>query len=242
MSRRNWSGPLIGGVLMATGACSSTAPLGRDAGADARTSLPACTWPASLDPVADGAVGRCVAARAYLSCTSASGAGEACLSDDPAQCPASAGSPVAVETFSGCQDQCHADEYAVGCGGAGPGPWPPPPTGCRAGPIGPGGGTISCCPCAPSSPPDAGDAPTASDSDGGRFSCGLGATCDARSEVCEHVSGGAPPGADFFACIPLPAACADDLSCACVTNQLRGRGAGACAATGGGLTVDIAVP
>src|SRR4030081_3933934 len=80
--------------------------------------LPACTWPASLDP-SDASDGRCVAARAYLTCTAPGGGGAACISNDLTQCPGSAG-----ET---CEDQCHADEYGAACGKVGPGSSPAPP-------------------------------------------------------------------------------------------------------------------
>ena len=61
------------------------------------------------------------------------------------QCPG----PDAVpdETFSECEDQCDADEYAVECGGVGPAPSPPLPAGCRSLLSGPGGGITGCCPC-----------------------------------------------------------------------------------------------
>jgi len=78
--------------------------------------------------------------------------------------------------------------------------------------------------------------------DGGIFVCGSAATCDGRSQVCEHVQGGVPPGVDLYECIPIPAACDGDVSCACVTAALQGRGAGECSAIGSNLTVEIDVP
>jgi hypothetical protein len=87
-----------------------------------------------------------------------------------------------------------------------------------------------------------GDAPFVTGDDGGAFACGLAAICDGRSEVCEHVAGGAPPGVDSYDCTPIPAECDHDVSCTCLTNALRARGAVACTAAGSDLTVQIAVP
>lgn len=87
-----------------------------------------------------------------------------------------------------------------------------------------------------------GDALVVTNEDGGIFLCGSALTCDGRSQVCEHVQGGPPPGVDFYECIPIPAACDSEVSCACVTAALRGRGAGACSAAGNHLTVQIDVP
>src|SRR5882672_3533948 len=63
------------------GACMPSA-----SGGDA-TTLPACTWSPTFDQT-DAAAndGRCVAARALLSCTSDAGIGGDCISDDPTQC------------------------------------------------------------------------------------------------------------------------------------------------------------
>lgn len=105
--------------------------------------LPVCSWPASLN---DAAPRQCSAARAYVACTYPGGAGEDCMSDDPTTCPGA--------SAASCTDLCHADEYAVGCGGVGPEPSPPLPSGCRSLPANPGGGVSGCCPC--EAPPDAG--------------------------------------------------------------------------------------
>jgi hypothetical protein len=240
-------------ALMAVSACGgkaaqSDSSSGSDSGAQSgsnssggvTTTPVACDWPASLDP-SDGAIGQCIAARAYLSCEGSTGGGEDCLSNDPSQCPGP--NPIIGVTFSGCKDQCAVDEYAVACGGPGPGPWPAPPVGCRDLLPGPGGGTVSCCPCAgPDSADSGGDTLVVTDDDGGSFACGNGATCDGRSQVCEHVEGGAPPGVDFYGCIPIPSACDRDVSCACVTTALRGRGADQCSATGSNVTVQIDAP
>jgi hypothetical protein len=87
----------------------------------------------------------------------------------------------------------------------------------------------------------ASDALVVTDDDGGSFTCGSTSTCDGRSQVCEHVQGGVA-NADFYACIPIPSACDTDVSCACVTSALKGRGAGQCSAAGSNLTVEIHVP
>lgn len=113
-------------------------------GVGAVTTLPACTWPAAFDP-RDAATGQCTAARLYLSCVGSNGGGEGCLSNDSMECPGP--NPTPGVSYSHCTNQCRPDEYALGCGGPGPGPWPQPPPACRALPSGPGGGSISCCPC-----------------------------------------------------------------------------------------------
>jgi len=77
---------------------------------------------------------------------------------------------------------------------------------------------------------------------GTTFDCGGAATCDATRQVCEHVAGGAPPGVDFYECIDTPPACAANQTCACVVEQLKGRGAGPCTADGIDITVGISVP
>lgn len=74
------------------------------------------------------------------------------------------------------------------------------------------------------------------------FDCGGTVTCDAASQVCEHVGGGAPPGVSFYSCVALPTACSGDRSCACVTAALQSRGAGGCSAPDGHITVQINVP
>ena len=89
----------------------------QDAGVQDGGGLPACTWPAALDPTDASPRGQCVAYRAFLSCKGSNGDGEGCLSNDPTQCPGP--NPVVGVTFSDCQDECNADEYAVGCGGVG---------------------------------------------------------------------------------------------------------------------------
>jgi len=81
-----------------------------------------------------------------------------------------------------------------------------------------------------------------SDGAGEVFDCGGTMTCDAASQICQHVAGGAPPGVNFYSCVEIPTECAGDLSCACVTTALRNRGAGGCSATGNQITVQINVP
>ena len=192
----------------ASGADASTPPSGPDASAVGVTSggtapLPACSWPASLDP-ADGATGQCGAARMYLACKGSNGGGEECLSNDPAQCPGP--NPIVGTTFSACTDQCDAGEYAVACGGPGLGPWPTPPAGCRALPSGPGGGSVACCPCDPGGAPDAAsDAVVVTAEDAGIFTCGNSSgACDWRSQICQHVMGGPAPGWTSISAPPFP--------------------------------------
>jgi hypothetical protein len=235
-------------ALISMSACGSdSAQSGSRSGVDAGTNgtaaspdgqsggntaaLPACGWPASLNAVA-GAVGQCKAARTFLSCQGSKGDVEGCLSDNATQCPDAA--PIVGETFSACTDQCEADDYAVACGGPGPGPWPAPPAGCRDLPSNPGGGSTSCCPCVPAEQ-------VATNNNAATFACDS-ASCDVHTQICEHVMGGIAPGVDFYSCIPIPASCDSDISCACVTNALRGRGADNCQANGSQITVQIDVP
>jgi hypothetical protein len=228
----------LGTIATFAGAgCSST----RSETGDASRVLAACGWPASLDRGADGAIGQCVAARTYLACTASDGSGENCLSDDPTQCPGP--NPVIGVTFGSCRDLCKTNEYAVACGGVGPGPWPSPPAQCRTLPPGPGGGSVACCPCGSDAPRSdaAGDMSTTPIDASDPFDCGGTVTCDAASQVCQHVAGGVPPGVDLYSCSPIPTACAGDLSCACVAAALS-PGAGRCTAAGAHLTVQIDVP
>ena len=118
---------------------------------DAATKLPACSWPASLDPSDAGSRGQCVAGRAYLSCAGSNGGGEDCLSDDLTQCPGPNATPGV--TYSNCKDLCDEDEYAAICGTVGPPPADAsmaamqPPSGCRMVAANPGGAEPYCCPC-----------------------------------------------------------------------------------------------
>jgi hypothetical protein len=110
------------------GDAGTTAPADggdRDALAVGDSSLPACTWPASLDRP-DVYTTACIADRTYDICET--------LDDGGSRCGVNA---------------CMADEYAVSCGGPGPAQPPPLPTGCRSVVSGPGGGISGCCPCDP---------------------------------------------------------------------------------------------
>jgi hypothetical protein len=110
--------------------------------------LPACSWPASLDPTDTMNGGQCVAARTLLSCP-LSGATQLCISNDPTQCPA--GGAQAGAPSGPCRDHCQANEYAISCGTIGPGNHAAlvasPPTGCHGALTTPGGIYFECCPC-----------------------------------------------------------------------------------------------
>jgi hypothetical protein len=137
-----------------TGCYGSGSPdagmVGSEAGSHVAATLPACTWPASLDPI-DASNGQCVAARVYLSCAGSNGGGEGCLSNDPTQCPGPNVTPGV--TYSNCQNQCQAHEYAMVCGFIGPAPQDAsnsasnPPSGCRIVATNPSGSEPYCCPC-----------------------------------------------------------------------------------------------
>jgi hypothetical protein len=107
----------------------------------AKDPLPACTWPASLDPT-DAGNGQCRAARAFVSCDLSNGGIQGCLSNDPAHCPDQ--QPGTTQT---CHDQCGAHEYGIACGAMGVGLTSPPPEGCRNMNATPGGIVFYCCPC-----------------------------------------------------------------------------------------------
>jgi hypothetical protein len=99
-----------------------------------------CHWPSNLD---DAGPDQCHAARALVACHDATGATCVCLSDSTDSC-ASCG-----VGFSGCQDECGANEYAVNCGVVGPSPngIPDPPAGCTQKSVTPAGTAQYCCPC-----------------------------------------------------------------------------------------------
>jgi len=151
------------GVVCAVAVLASLACSGRVNGeADGpveTTTMPACTWPASLDP-SDASQFQCTAARMLLFCDFANGIGEDCISNDPTRCPYSgplSGGPVSGGSSDaapddgggfGCKNQCTPGEYAVSCGpGSALGPAampPPPPSACRTVL---GGDALYCCPC-----------------------------------------------------------------------------------------------
>jgi hypothetical protein len=69
------------------------------------------------------------------------------------------------------------------------------------------------------------------------FACGEGATCDGLNQICAHVVGEAAPG-----CITLPTACVRDVSCGCLVDALRERGASQCSGEGRHLSLRIDAP
>jgi hypothetical protein len=123
------------------GQCVPAEP-NRDSADGGETALPACSWPAALDPAPGAPVGACKAARHFLECSAGAGVHIGCLSNDATTCPAGAPAGASI-----CQDQCNPGEYAVSCGAIGPGSWPAPPAACRTLPPNPGGITFACCPC-----------------------------------------------------------------------------------------------
>ena len=124
-------------------ACQSS----NSASSDSSTlGLSSCDWPSEFSAV-DAGDGQCWAAHAYLACGSSNGAGMTCMSNSLTECPGA--NLMQGVSYSGCKNQCNLDEYALACGEPGPGPWPQPPASCRTLPSGPGGGSFSCCPCAP---------------------------------------------------------------------------------------------
>jgi hypothetical protein len=128
--------------VLHTAACGDTKSLAMDAGpvsdvssvADAKEdTLSSCSWPASLD-AAEASTDRCIAARAFVTCTS-HGLTETCLSDGSILCSG--------ESAGSCSDACRTDEYAVSCPVS-----QTPPTGCRTAPGGANPELLFlCCPC-----------------------------------------------------------------------------------------------
>jgi hypothetical protein len=123
---------------------------GTDATLEGRdgTTLPACSWPASLGPN-DASTGACRnASRAVLSCTQPSGAGELCLSNDLVQCSDMSAAAAAPSGAPRCQDLCQPDEFGIICGPIGPTTTGAnPPSNCRSLLPTPAGIVFYCCPC-----------------------------------------------------------------------------------------------
>jgi hypothetical protein len=71
------------------------------------------------------------------------------------------------------------------------------------------------------------------------FDCGEALRCQQDVEYCEVFTGGAAPGFVSYDCVPAPAACEGEASCACI--DVPG-GAGACNDSGDGVVVQIATP
>lgn len=172
---------LMAPLLIAITGCSGNG--GRGDNGEVSAALGSCHWPASLSAPANASPppsdspwaswGQCSAVRAYLSCTTSSGAGAGCPSNDPTQasCPgipsfsggSSNGDASTSETASTfvCLDVCQPTEYLVACGpGPGPSPGPNsaipvtgpkaganPPAGCRALGATPASLNTLCCLC-----------------------------------------------------------------------------------------------
>jgi hypothetical protein len=69
-------------------------------------------------------------------------------------------------------------------------------------------------------------------------------TCDGVTEYCLHGAGGVMTpdggGSTYFACNPIPAACATNHTCACL--QSNSGSAGSCTEKGGKLDLDVPLP
>ena len=80
-------------------------------------------------------------------------------------------------------------------------------------------------------------------SDGGTgaqpFACGSSLTCDALTQYCEVGEGGPCCNPPSYSCKPLPAACAQDRTCACMNTAVPGAG---CTASNGAVTMTFAYP
>jgi hypothetical protein len=100
-----------------------------------------CSWPSSLN---DAGPGGCTAALALVSCTNSAGDTCGCLSSSMESCAVGA-----CSGYSGCRDQCGANEYAVACGSIGPSAQESanPPAGCTTKLATPAGIVYYCCPC-----------------------------------------------------------------------------------------------
>jgi len=132
------------GASCLNGACAASTSSESDA-----TTLPACTWSATLDATDAAVDGSCRAARMFLTCTSDAGDGADCLSDNSMEC----GPNLSPDVSFVCHDECGPQEYGLECGGPPrePPPDPPvqsdPPAGCRGIAFTPGGVAFYCCPC-----------------------------------------------------------------------------------------------
>jgi hypothetical protein len=120
-------------TFLAVGSCG-----GANSGATTGT-VSLCSHPSYLD---DAGAGACTLGRAALFCESPTQGGCDCVTNDQ-----SCGCNIP------CENKCHANEYAVACGGP---PAPPdrdaapyadPPANCRGVGGFPSGGAFYCCPC-----------------------------------------------------------------------------------------------
>jgi hypothetical protein len=74
---------------------------------------------------------------------------------------------------------------------------------------------------------------------GSTFACGDSLSCNAATEYCSVAYAGVCCPPPTYACEPLPGACAQDPSCACIQSAA---GAQACSESGGGVTVSFYYP
>ena len=111
---------------------------GVDGGGDAESD-------AAADGGSDAGTGPCHAARSYVTCTSPSGTGCACVSNDSTcdECP--------LEADATCQDNCETNEYGLACDPVrtdnGSFTFAPVPFGCRGIDGSFFGNAFYCCPC-----------------------------------------------------------------------------------------------
>jgi hypothetical protein len=146
-------------VLLPLVGCSSSSSTSSVSAADSTgnstsaSTLPACSWPASLDPPEDAGGWSWSVGRTYIACDDGNDF-EDCISPDGVTCPGPNGIPGA--TLTNCKNLCKADEYAVSSGGppaflpdggfTNP-PEPNLPASCRFLSANPAGVAMYCCAC-----------------------------------------------------------------------------------------------
>jgi hypothetical protein len=137
------AGATAAASLATNGTAGDSAAGNGAAGNASNAELPACSWPAALNPP-QTTRGQCTAARVELSCLGSNGVTEDCFTDNLQSCPDQ--SNVAVPNAV-CHSICKPNEYAVACGSVGPGPIADPPAGCTMPLSTPAGIVDWCCPC-----------------------------------------------------------------------------------------------